>query len=79
MNTDISTSSARVGLAGSLENMKSNVLGRDEREKAERGSESESESESEREEKRGERKRECVCVVLEEEARQSLASDGGCK
>lgn len=31
----------------------------------------------EREEKRGERKRECVCVVLEEEARQSLASDGG--
>lgn len=51
MNTDISTSSARVGLAGSLENMKSNVLGRDERARA-----------REREEKRGERKRECVCV-----------------
>lgn len=51
MNTDISTSSARVGLAASLENMKSNVLGRDERARA-----------REREEKRGERKRECVCV-----------------
>lgn len=70
MNTDISTSSARVGLAGSLENMKSNVLGRDERE---------SESESERERKREEREKESVCVVLEEEARQSLASDGGYK
>lgn len=40
-----------MGLAGSLENMKSNVLGRDERARA-----------REREEKRGERKRECVCV-----------------
>lgn len=55
MNTDISTSSARVGLAGSLENMKSNVLGRDERE-------SESESESERGKERREKKRVCVCV-----------------
>lgn len=53
MNTDISTSSARVGLAASLENMKSNVLGRDERARA-----------REREEKRGERKRECVCVCV---------------
>lgn len=74
MNTDISTSSARVGLAGSLENMKSNVLGRDERERVRVRARA-----REREEKRGERKRECVCVVLEEEARQSLASDGGYK
>lgn len=43
--------------AGSLENMKSNVLGRDERE-----SESESESERERERKREEREKESVCV-----------------
>lgn len=57
MNTDISTSSARVGLAASLENMKSNVLGRDERERVRVRARA-----REREEKRGERKRECVCV-----------------
>lgn len=43
----------------------------------ERERESESESEGERGKERREKKRVCVCVVLEEEARQSLASDGG--
>lgn len=71
MNTDISTSSARVGLG--------RISGEHEKQCFGSGRERVRVRVRAREEKRGERKRECVCVVLEEEARQSLASDGGYK